>query len=323
MTRGRPGDRSVTAFAPGSIGNLGSGFDVLGMALAGPGDTVTVRRAEAPGIAVTVLSDPHERIPSDPDRNSAAVAARSLLAPWEDFAGVGLALELRKGLPLSAGMGGSAASAVAAAVAVDALFNLGSTPLELLGAALAGEEAAAGAPHPDNAAPSLRGGVVLVRGVAQDMEMVSIPVPEGLAVALVHPHVQFSTREGRALLPECLALPTAVRQWGNVATLLSGLHAGDLDLVGKGLEDVVAEPVRGPRIPGFREVQEAARGAGALGCTISGSGPSLFALCESEGVAQVVGEAMGEAFRSVGGVASDVFVGTADAPGAMVTERVD
>lgn len=313
-------DGPVTAFAPGSIGNLGSGFDVLGMALAGPGDRVTAARSDSVGITVSTVVGSVPRLPPAGPLNAAGVAAQALLdAVGQGHRGVELKVE--KGLPLSAGMGGSAASAVAAVVAVDHLLELKSPLDVLLAAALQGEASAAGAPHPDNAAASLWGGIVLVRDVAGALETVRLPGPDGLWYALAHPHVELPTSLGRDVLPDSIPLSTAVRQWGNVAGLVSALYRGDLSAVGHGTEDLVAEPVRAPLIPGFQRVRAAAVDAGALGFGISGSGPSVFALVPGRDAAEAVSLAMSEAFGRWGSVEADAHVGPANAPGARVLGR--
>mgnify|MGYP001609393597 FL=1 len=311
-------DGAVTAFAPGSIGNLGSGFDVLGMALAGPGDLVTARLCDSVGVTVSEVVGSVPRLPPAGPLNSAGVAAQALLeAVGDDRRGVDLKVD--KGLPLAAGMGGSAASAVAAVVAVDRLLELKSPDELLLEAALQGEASAAGAPHPDNAAASLLGGIVMVREADGVLETVRLPGPEELWYALAHPHVELPTSLGRDVLPDSIPLSIAVRQWANVAGLVSALYRGDLAAVGRGTEDLVAEPARAPLIPGFFQVRSAAADAGALGFGVSGSGPSVFALVREREGAEAVSRAMTDAFRQWGQVEADAHVGPANAPGARVT----
>lgn len=288
---------SVEVFAPGSVGNVGCGFDVLGLALEAPGDRVRAGRAEGRGVRIVEVTGDDGRIPREAERNSAGVAVRALLDETDaGTAGVGIELTLKKGLPLSGGMGGSGASAVAAVVAVDALLALASEPETLLRAALAGEEAASGGPHADNVAPSLMGGIVLTRPDAA-RPVVRLPVPDGLAVALLHPAQELETRSARGALPASIPLETAIGQWGNTAALVAALYEGDLELLADSLEDRVAEPVRASRVPGFQAVKRTALEAGALGCTLSGAGPSIFALCATPERARRVGDAMMEAYR--------------------------
>lgn len=285
---------SVTAFAPATVGNVVCGFDVLGLALDEPGDRVTVVRRAEPGVVIGRITGDDGRIPRDADQNSAGVAAAALLERHDVDGGVGLDLE--KGLPLSGGMGGSAASAVAAVVAVNALLELGAADSVLLECALEGEKAASGSAHADNVAPCLLGGIVLVRPGAR-RPAVSLHVPSGLSVALLHPRVEVATRDARAVLPDAVPLGDAITQWGNTAALVAGLYREDLDLVADALVDRVAEPARSGQIPGFEEVRRAAMDVGALGFGISGAGPSMMALCASLEEARIVGEALQGAFR--------------------------
>jgi homoserine kinase len=230
---------------------------------------------------------------------------------------VGIELHLLKGLPLLAGMGGSAASAVAAAVAVDALLGASLPKEVLLRCALEGESVSAGDPHPDNAAPSLLGGLVLVPDWTP-LRVVELRVPDELTAVHVHPHLEVATGPSRELLGDRVPLADAVAQWGNTAALVAGLFREDWELIARSVQDRIAEPHRAPAVPGFREVKEAALNTGALAASLSGSGPSLFALCRGRERARVVGEAMVEAFLQHGGVASDLIVSPGRAPGARV-----
>jgi homoserine kinase len=298
------------------------GFDVLGMALEAPGDIVTVGPGDAPGVTLRSVSGDDGVLPRDPERNCATVAAAALLerAGADDAR---LTLDLQKGLPLASGMGGSAASSVAAVVATDAFLGLKSPPDELLRSALVGERAAAGAGHPDNAAPSLLGGIVLSRVSGEEVDLVPLPTPEGLHAVLVHPALELRTAESRAALPDEIPLATAVAHGGDLATVVAALHSGDLDLLSRALVDHLAEPFRAPLIPGFSAAVEAARRSGALAATISGGGPSVFALARSRAVAQDVGRAMVLAFREAAGVEARAHVSRADAPGARVVSGME
>jgi homoserine kinase len=214
-------------------------------------------------------------------------------------------------------MGGSAASAVAAAVAVDALLGGGLPQESLLACALEGEAVAAGAGHPDNAAPSLLGGLVLVPSW-EPLKTIELHVPEELTVAHVHPHLEVGTEGARRVLGDQVSLPDAVAQWGNTAALVAGLFREDWDLISKAVVDRVAEPLRARFVPGFSEVKTAALETGALAASLSGSGPSIFALCRGRERAQAVGEAMVEAFQRAAALASDLIVSPGRAPGARL-----
>lgn len=318
-----PAERAVEvrAFAPATVGNVGCGFDVLGLALEAPGDVVVARRAERPGVALAGVSGDSGRLPRQAERNAASVAARALLAAAGLAGGgaeePGVELLLEKGLPLASGLGSSAASAVAGAFAVDALLGLALPATVLLAAAREGERAACGAGHLDNAAPSLLGGIVLVRS-AEPLDVVPLPVPEGLAVALLHPHLEVSTRRAREVLPAAVPLADAVTQWGNVGAFVAALYRGDLDLLGRALVDLVAEPARAPLVPGFRAMQRAALDAGALGASLSGAGPSVFALCRDLAAAGRAAAAMKDAFTEATGLACDTLVSPVARQGARL-----
>jgi homoserine kinase len=302
-------------FAPGSIGNLACGFDVLGLALEGPGDEVTAHRVESPGIVMRSVSGDQGRLPREPAQNTAGAAAAAVLD--RSGSGFGVALELKKGLPLAAGMGGSAASAVAAALAVNHLLESPLTTEEVLECALVGEAVASGAAHPDNAAPSLVGGLVLVPSW-KPLRLIPLDVPDELFSVHVHPHMETETAGARDLLGDSVALADAVAQWGNTAALVTALFRNDWELIGRSVEDRVAEPIRAKTVPGFYQVKQAAQDAGALAASLSGSGPSLFALCRGRERAEAVGEAMAVAFRVSGGLDADVLVSIGRAPGARV-----
>ncbi len=308
--------QSVTAFAPATVANVGSGFDVLGFAVARPGDTVRARRRPAPGVTLRAVTGDAGRLPRD-DRNTAVVAVRMLLERLQQPFGVDL--ELRKGMPLASGLGSSACSAAAALHAVNRLAGEPLPPEELLPCALEAERVAAGAGHADNAAPALLGGFVLVRS-SDPLDLVRLPVPAGLAAALLSPDVEIPTEAARRMLRKQIRLTDAVAQWGNLAALVASLYTGDLELMGRSLCDVVAEPVRAVLIPGFGRVKEAALANGAIGCSISGAGPAVFALAESKSRATVVGKAMQAAFRTAG-LNAELYVSQINRSGPRVVEE--
>ena len=305
------------AFAPGSIGNLGCGFDVLGLALQGAGDEVLARKTVERGVRILRNLGDGGRLPAEAQKNTAGAAAAAVLRLVD--APFGVELEVRKGLPLSAGMGGSAASAVAAALAVDELAGSNLPPEALLRCALEGEAVASGSSHPDNAAPSLLGGLVLVP-MWEPIRIIPLEVPMELFSVHVHPHMEVETAAAREILGKTVALQDAVAQWGNTAALVAGLFRGDWDLIGRAVEDRVAEPLRAAAVPGFAEVKKAALNAGALASSLSGSGPSLFALCRGQERAQAVGEAMVDAFRLAAGLPADLLVSPGRAPGACILQ---
>lgn len=290
----------ATAYSPGSIGNLGPGLDILGCAVEGAGDTVVAEFADSPGI--TVVEPGHASLSSDPTRHTAAMAAHAVIRRATHMGATvpagGIALRVTKGLALSAGQGGSAASAVAGAAAVNALIGSPLARDELLEAALFAETQVAGR-HLDNIAPSYMGGIVLIRSL-DPIDVMSIPVPAALHLVLATPAQSLRTADARAILPVEVSLNVALHQAAQVAAIVAALFADDLSLLGRSIDDRIAEPVRAALLPGFMKAKQAALGAGALGVSISGSGPTAFACCASETVAENVARAMRDAYQNAG-----------------------
>ena len=309
---------AVTAFAPASIGNVGVGFDMLGLALGGgAGDTVIASRSEAPGITVAEVrgldGEIHPYLSTDPKENTASIAAQAL---W-DAAGAtgGASLKVHKGVPLQSGMGSSAASAVAAVVAVNALLDEPLAQQELLPYAIEGEKYASGGLHADNVAPSLLGGLILCPTVLLP-EVVRLPTPAGVSVVLLHPELQVNTAHARRGLAKGYSMEQWLQQQGYLAGFIAACMAGDVDLIGRTLRDVVIEPQRAAAVPCFEAVKGAAMNGGALGCSLSGSGPSIFALCE-ERRALNLASAMEQACRALG-IECQSWVSPLDAEGARL-----
>ena len=288
---------SAEAFAPATVANLGVGFDILGLALIEPGDTVRVVPRDEPGSALVDIQGDGGALPRDADKNTACIAANSVLKALG--ASHGVAITLHKDLPLASGLGSSAASAVAAAVAVNALFGEPLLRPELLPACLDGEAAVSGY-HADNVGPSLLGGITLITGTQAD-QIRRLPVPENLHLALVTPAVAVPTAEARAVLPQNVPLKDMVLQTGAVARLMDALYRGDIEALADAMEDDrVIEPARAHLMPLLREVRTAARGAGALGLVISGAGPTLCAVCDAPASAAQVADAMGSVYDGAG-----------------------
>ena len=306
----------MTVFAPASVANVACGFDVLGFALAEIGDRVTARRTSGRGVTIAAITGDDGRLPLEAARNTAGVAAAALL----DAHGIadGVEISLEKGLPLASGLGSSAASAVAGAVAANALFDVGAPLDELLRCAVEGERVACGAAHADNAAPSLYGGFVLVRSM-KPIDIVRLPVPADLACAVLSPQLEVQTKAARQVLGDTVPLGAAIVQWANVGALVAGLHSGDYALIGRALHDAVAEPRRAALVPGFADVKRAALDAGALGCSLSGSGPAIFALCQGIDSARRVADAMRTALAASAGVGGRTYVTALPCAGAQVT----
>jgi homoserine kinase len=306
----------VSAYAPGGVGNVGPGLDIIGLAVAGRGDTVRAEWLDTPGIHI--LDPGHAELPADADRHTAGLAGREvLLRAGVDLGGRGIGLSVRKGLPLSGGQGGSAASAVAGAVAVNALLGEPLDRKALVDACLAAEEVVAGR-HADNIAPSLFGGILLIRSLIP-LELVRLPVPAELFVVLVRPEQRMRTAEARSVLPREIPRAIALHQAAQVGAFVAALASNDYDLLGRSIDDRIAEPARAGLLPGFREAKDAALAAGALGSSISGSGPTAFALARGRTAAERVAAAMAAAYHRCG-FESDALVAQVDEEGARLIE---
>lgn len=287
----------IRAFAPASVGNIGVGFDLLGHVIDGPRDIATVRRIDEDAVRIEAINGDvagATDIPLDAERNTAGqalIALRNALGLRHGFA-----LSLHKGIPLGSGLGGSAASCVAALVAANALLDAPLPRAALYDFALEGEAVSSGSRHGDNVAPMLLGGVVM----ATATRMVSLPVPEALHAVVVHPDQVLETRRSRAVLAEPYPLHDVVEHSAHLALFVTGLLRGDLSLVREGLRDVLVEPRRAPLIPGFAAVKAAALDHGALGASISGGGPSMFAWFASKAEAEAAAPAMRSGFTDAG-----------------------
>ena len=293
-TGGAPVDRAA-ALAPGGVGNIGPGLDVLGMAVTGPGDRVIAERAAQRG--VTMADAGHPELPREATMNAAGIAAIAVLERTGSPT-LGVRLTLEKRLPLSGGQGGSAASAVAGAVAVNRLLGNPLDAVALFECALAAESALSGR-HGDNLASALFGGIVLVRSL-DPTDIISLPVPGALRVVLAHPAQRLNTADARSVLPRFIERNAAIAQMANVAAMVAAFACGDIALLGRALDDQIAEPARAVLLPGFPEAKAAALRAGALAGSISGAGPTSFYLTDDDAVAASIAAAVGDAYRSHG-----------------------
>jgi homoserine kinase len=309
--------QTATAFAPASVGNVGVGFDVLGHSFQAIGDRVTATRipvfGACPGVRIVSITGVATDLPLEPEKNTAGMAVLSMVRELQlDFS---IELSIEKGIPLGSGLGGSAASAVAGVVAANALLPKSLSRLELLKFAMKGEAVASGSVHVDNIAPSLFGGLVLTVGI-DNPNVKQIPVPASVRCVLVHPHMMLSTREARKILNRSIDLSDVIWQSAHLAGFLTGCFTGDLQLIRESLEDVIIEPQRKVLIPGFQAVKDAAIRNGALGCSISGAGPTVFAWCEEHN-AESIRASMVAAFAEAK-LDSDAWISTLDANGARV-----
>lgn len=306
--------KSLRVFAPATVANLGCGFDVMGLAIDAPGDELYVEMNSERKVIVKKIIGDGGKLSMDAGKNTASVSIQALL----DSLGIdqGFTLTLKKKMPLGSGLGSSAASSVAGAFAVNELLGRPYSREELILFAMEGERIACGSAHADNVAPAMLGGVVLIRSYSP-FDVIQLPVPAKLHVTVVHPDLVVMTKDARAVIPKQIPLPVAIRQWSNTAALTAGLYSGDLDLIGRAVEDHVAEPNRKRLIRSFDEVKDSAMNNGAIACSISGSGPSMFALSGSEKHALQIAKVMRDAFRKAG-VSSQAYVSKVNKRGVKV-----
>jgi homoserine kinase len=305
----------LKVFAPATIANVACGFDVLGLALNYPGDEILVTKTDDNEVVITACRNA-ENLPLDADKNVAGVAVTALLNKLGS--NQGFEIELIKGVKPGSGIGSSAASSAAAVVAVNKLLGSPFTKNELVEFAMEGERCATGVAHADNVAPSIIGGFTLVRSY-EPLDIIKIEAPPELWATVIHPQLEVKTRDARRVLKGGIDLSKAITQWGDVGGLIAGLYSEDYDLIGRSLVDVVIEPIRSILIPGFEKVKRATLDAGALGCSISGSGPSIFGLSKGEEVANRVKDVMAQVYTQYG-VDFEIHVSQVNSEGAKIIE---
>ena len=284
----------VKVFAPATVANVACGFDILGFAIDKPGDEVIARFSDSPGLKIAKITGAKGKLPYEVELNTASVAAHKFLEHIGE-SGRGIELEIHKKMPFGSGLGSSAASAVGGVMAVNELFGRPLQKRELLPFAVLGEQVADGAYHADNVAPSLIGGFVLIRS-NETLDVHRLAVPMGLYATVIYPHIKILTKVSRAVLSDQVSLQQSIQQSGNLGGLIVGLMNSDIELIGRSLKDVIIEPQRAQLIPGFHDVQKGAMKAGALGCSISGAGPSIFALSANSLIAENVAIEMKKVF---------------------------
>ena len=304
--------KQIRVFAPATVANVACGFDIFGFALEAPGDELTVSLSNSSGIHITRITGDGGALSLDPHKNTAGVSVLKFLKHLNSQQGI--EIELNKKMPLGSGLGSSAASAVGSLFAVNILLGNPLTPKELLPFAMEAEKVACGTAHADNAAPALLGGFVLIRSYAP-LDVIQIPCNLDLYCTILHPKIEIRTEMARKILKQEISLQQHVVQSGNAAGLIAGLILGDADIVHRSLQDVIIEPIRAALIPGFNEIKKAALDEGALGCSISGSGPSLFAL--STNPSEKIGEKMAEACRK-NGLDCDVYLSRINREGPKI-----
>lgn len=297
--------------SPGTVANLVCGFDILGLALNEPADGMELSLLDKP--EVIIYNRDNYNLPTDPVKNVAGVV---LLSIMEKTGGnIGFSLTIEKHIMPGSGIGSSAASAAGAAVAANHLLGNIFSNDELVQFAMNGEKLASGVKHADNIAPCIYGGVTLVRSI-HPLDIVSIPAPD-MFVTVVHPQIEVRTADARQILKQQVLLKDAIKQWGNIAGLVTGLMKADYELIGRSLEDVIIEPVRSILIPGFDELKSKCKEAGALGGGISGSGPSVFMLSKNETIARAVESVMKDVYNRIG-VQYNTYVTTINNKGVEI-----
>ena len=306
--------KKIIIHSPGTVANLVCGFDILGMALNEPYDVMELALTDTPGIVI------HNRdafnLPTDPAKNVAGVVLLSILEKLE--AAHGFEMTIEKRIKPGSGIGSSAASAAGAAVAANHLLGNIFSGDELVQFAMNGEKLASGVKHADNIAPCILGGVSLIRAI-HPLDIIPLAAPD-LFVTLVHPQIEVRTADARQILKERIYLKDAIKQWGNIAGLVTGFIKNDHAMISRSLEDVIIEPVRSSLIPGFDEVKQKSKEAGALGGGISGSGPSIFMLSSEEKTARSVESVMKDVYNRIG-IDYNTYVTTINKEGVQVVRQ--
>ena len=285
----------IKVFCPATIANLSCGFDVLGVALDGIGDEMVVTKIPDNKIEITRITG--QDLPMETDKNVAGVAALSLLKKTKHKGG--FAIEIHKNIKPGSGIGSSAASSAGVVWAINELLNRPFSKKELVQFAMQGEQLASNVAHADNVAPVVYGGFTLIRSYTP-LDIIQIPVPKELYATIIHPQIEIKTSDSRKILKTNISLEKGVKQWGNLGGLVAGLFLEDYALIGRSIEDHVIEPTRSILIPEFQKIKERSLKAGALGCGISGSGPSIFALSRGKKNAEAVADSMNKTYKKIG-----------------------
>lgn len=313
--------KSVTAFAPASVANVGCGFDIMGFAVKGIGDTVTISlQPDADNSKITLAGKYGHLTPAERTKNTAGVAVNAYL---QSIGKTDLRINiiLEKNMPLGSGMGSSAASSAAAVFAVNHLLGNPLSTKELIPFAMEGERIACGSAHADNVAPALLGGFALIRSY-NPLDIILVKSPDDLYAAIVHPHIELNTSDSRRVLKNEVSVENAIIQSANTAGFMVALIKSDYELMKRSMSDLLAEPKRTQLIPGFDAIKNAAMEAGAIGCGIAGSGPSIFALCKGESTANRVAKVIQEGFSKIG-LYNEGYVSQLNAPGTCIIESAE
>jgi len=308
---------TVKVFAPATVANVVCGFDVLGFAVNAPGDEVVMRVTDKPGVIISKITGDDGRLPLNPDKNTVSASVQDYLKHI-GRTDIGIDIELHKKMPIGSGLGSSSASTVAGLFAINTLFDNQLSNQELVPFAMKGEELACGYGHADNVAPALLGGFVLVRSY-EPLDVISLPFPQDMCAAIVYPEVDVPTKDARQMIRSKVLLKDAVKQWGNVAGLVTGLFTNDYDLIGRSMVDVLVEPTRSILIPDFYKMRSIAMEMGAVSFGISGSGPSVFALTKDQDTAHLITQALQKQLKSIQ-INSLSFVSSVNKKGPVILD---
>jgi homoserine kinase len=307
---------SIKVFAPATVANVACGFDIFGLAVDNPGDEVIVSKRIDDKLIIQSITGDNGKLTLDPTKNTVTVPILKYLSQIESKQGFDIILN--KKMPLGSGLGSSSASSVAGVFAVNQILNSPLPTKELLPFAMEGERIACGSAHADNVAPALLGGFVVIRSYSP-LDFFQIPTPENLYVTIVHPDIEVNTKDARHILKNEVSMNKAISQMGNVGGMIAGLMSSDYALIGRSMVDFIIEPIRSILIPQFFEVKMAAAEAGALGCSISGAGPSIFAFSEGIEKAKNVEKAMKSQFEKVG-IHTNSFVSAINKVGPRIMD---
>tara|TARA_B100001996_G_scaffold348933_1_gene307384 strand:+ start:1072 stop:1995 length:924 start_codon:yes stop_codon:yes gene_type:complete len=270
--------------SPATVANLSCGFDILGLCLDKPYDEIEIIKIDKKKVVIDIIDSPYSNIPSNPLENTGGVPALNIIKDLNlDF---GFNIKINKGIPLCGGMGSSASTASGVVFAINKILNNRLTKKQMLKYALQGESVSVTNAHADNIAPCLLGGLTLIRDT-KTLDIMNIPISD-FYISLIHPHFHISTQEARDILPQEIKLSSAITQWGNIGALVLGFASKDNDLIKRSMNDIIVEPVRSKLIEGFNEIKKKSIKLGAIGCSISGSGPTMFALCDNENIARSI-----------------------------------
>lgn len=303
----------IKIHAPATVANLSCGFDVLGLCLDQPYDEIEVQKIQKKIVKLQILKSPYSNIPDNPNYNTGGVPAQLILKDLDlDF---GFTIKIKKGIPLCGGLGSSAATSAGVVYAINQLLENQLNQDQMLKYALEGEKISASNPHADNIAPCLLGGLTLIRDT-NFLDVLNIPI-SNYHVALIHPHITIKTEDARNILPKNISLKSAVTQWGNLGALVLGFASNNKNLIKKSMQDVVIEPVRSTLIEGFDVIKSNALGLGAIGSGISGSGPTIFALCESAAIANSILQFSKSYYSSID-MECDVFLSKVNPKGPTI-----